>query len=160
MKWKANVPNGRTKTSEENPSRKISQHIAMYYSELRCWNASICLLNKRCDSLWKFDFMLLIVCFMSYYTKAKWTINFCLLIYRHFILSIYKNFAQLLSANFVMVSKFFLLKKKKKRLFITAKTTLYEQMLWVWNFLWWHLLLLRTCSTWTYMFHIKSNSKR
>ena len=103
--------------------------------ELRCYNASICL-SKRCDSLWKFDFMLLIICFMSYYTKAKWTINFCLLIYRHFILSIYKNFAQLLSANIT--------KKKKKRLFITAKTTLYVQMLWVW----------------TYMFHIKSNSKR
>ena len=66
---------------------------------------------------------------MSYYTKAKCTINLCLLIYRHFILSIYKIFAQLLSTNFVMVSKIF--RKKKKKLFITAKTTLYVQMLWV-----------------------------
>ena len=32
LKWKVNVPNGRTKTSEENPPRKISQHIAMYYT--------------------------------------------------------------------------------------------------------------------------------
>ena len=81
--------------------------------ELRCQNASICLLGKRCDSLWKFDFMLLIICFMSYYTKAKCTINLCLLIYRHFILSIYKIFAQLLSTNFVMVSKIFRKKNEK-----------------------------------------------